>query len=215
MKQVKFIRGKWEQYMWIDTQVNSERESCPRGSLNQLYQGISFRFPLCNHFDWPDSESVFGISQDPSMCVGTCLSLTGFYQRDLWVGLTLLPFWTPRSFLLGKSSFLRFQKWRICGIFYPGTTKPLLLIVLLWKEPLTGVQCSQVSILYCEETSPVCSLYRHEVKWKRKSLSRAWVFVTPWTIQSMELFRSEYWSWQPFPSPVDLPNPGIELHIST
>ena len=109
--------------MWIDAQVNSEGQSCPRGNLNQLYRGISFRFPLCNHFDWPDSESVFGISQAPSMCVGTCFSLNGFYQRGLWVGLTLLPFWTPRSFLLGKSSFLWLQEWEICGLF------------LIWAAP--------------------------------------------------------------------------------
>ena len=43
-----------------------------------------------------------------------------------------------------------------------------------------------------------------------KSLSRVWLFVTPWTIQSMEFSRPEYWSGWPFPSPRDLPNPGIE-----
>ena len=34
--------------------------------------------------------------------------------------------------------------------------------------------------------------------------------ATPWTIQSMEFSRPVYWSGQPFPSPGDLPNPGIE-----
>ena len=34
--------------------------------------------------------------------------------------------------------------------------------------------------------------------------------VIPWTIQSMELSRPEYWSEEPFPSPGDLPNPRIE-----
>ena len=34
--------------------------------------------------------------------------------------------------------------------------------------------------------------------------------VTPWSIQFMEFFRPEYWSGLPFPSPGDLPNPGIE-----
>ena len=34
--------------------------------------------------------------------------------------------------------------------------------------------------------------------------------VAPWTIQSMEFSRREYWSGQPYPSPGDLPNPGIE-----
>ena len=40
-------------------------------------------------------------------------------------------------------------------------------------------------------------------------------FVTPWTAVcqaplSMEFLRQEYWSGLPFPSPGDLPNPGIE-----
>ena len=50
---------------------------------------------------------------------------------------------------------------------------------------------------------------------KEKSLSRVQLFVIPWTIdyqdpQSMEFSRPEYWSGLPFPSPVDLPNPGIK-----
>ena len=32
----------------------------------------------------------------------------------------------------------------------------------------------------------------------------------PWTIQSMEFSRPEYWQGSPFPSPGDLPNPGIQ-----
>ena len=32
----------------------------------------------------------------------------------------------------------------------------------------------------------------------------------PWSIQSMEFSRPEYWSGQPLPSSGDLPNPGIE-----
>ena len=35
-------------------------------------------------------------------------------------------------------------------------------------------------------------------------------FLRPPGLQSMEFSRPEYWSEQPFPSPVDLPNPGIE-----
>ena len=39
--------------------------------------------------------------------------------------------------------------------------------------------------------------------------------ATPWTVAhqaplSMGLFRQEYWSGLPFPTPRDLPNPGIE-----
>ena len=48
-----------------------------------------------------------------------------------------------------------------------------------------------------------------------KSLSRVRLFVTPWTVAyqtlpSMGFSRQEYWSGVPFPSPGDLPNPGIE-----
>ena len=34
--------------------------------------------------------------------------------------------------------------------------------------------------------------------------------ATPWTIQSIEFSRPEHWSGQSFPSPGNLPNPGIE-----
>ena len=46
--------------------------------------------------------------------------------------------------------------------------------------------------------------------WKWKSLGCVWLFVTPWTIQSMEFSRPEYWSEQSFPSSGGFPNPGIE-----
>ena len=36
------------------------------------------------------------------------------------------------------------------------------------------------------------------------------LFETLWTIQSMEFSRPEYWRGLPFPSPGELPNPGIE-----
>ena len=50
---------------------------------------------------------------------------------------------------------------------------------------------------------------------KVKSLSRVRLFSTPWTVAyqalpSMGFSRQECWSGLPFPSPGDLPNPGIE-----
>ena len=46
------------------------------------------------------------------------------------------------------------------------------------------------------------------------SLSRVQLFATPWTVAyqapSMRFSRKEYWSGLPFPSPEDLPDPGIE-----
>ena len=46
-------------------------------------------------------------------------------------------------------------------------------------------------------------------------LSCVWLFVTPWTVAcqaplSLGFPRQEYWSGVPFPSPGELPDPGIE-----
>ena len=54
-----------------------------------------------------------------------------------------------------------------------------------------------------------------EIVVKVKSLSRVLLFATPWTVAyqappSMGFSRQEYWSGLPFPSPGDLPDPGIE-----
>ena len=48
-----------------------------------------------------------------------------------------------------------------------------------------------------------------------KLLSPVRLFATPWTVAyqaplSMGFSRQEYWSELPFPSPGDLPDPGIE-----
>ena len=50
---------------------------------------------------------------------------------------------------------------------------------------------------------------------KVKSLSRVQLFATPWTVASqaslsMGFPRQEFWSELPFPSPGDLPDPGIK-----
>ena len=54
-----------------------------------------------------------------------------------------------------------------------------------------------------------------KMKVKVKSLSRVRLFATPRTVAyqappSMGFSRQEYWSGLPFPSPGDLPNPGIK-----
>ena len=57
-------------------------------------------------------------------------------------------------------------------------------------------------------------LFVKKVK-KVKSLSRVQLFATPWTVAHqapppMGFSRQEYWNGLPFPSPGDLPDPGIE-----
>ena len=53
-----------------------------------------------------------------------------------------------------------------------------------------------------------------------KSLSLFLLCATPWTVAyhvppSMGFSRQEYWSGLPFPSPGDLPDPGIEAGSPT
>ena len=55
---------------------------------------------------------------------------------------------------------------------------------------------------------------------KVKSLSHVLLFVTPWAVAYqapplVEFSRQEYWSGLSFPSPGDLPNPGIEPRSPT
>ena len=58
------------------------------------------------------------------------------------------------------------------------------------------------------------------MKVKVKSLSHVRLFAAPWTVAhqastSMGFSRQEYWSGLPFPSPGDLPDPGIEPRSPT
>ena len=59
------------------------------------------------------------------------------------------------------------------------------------------------------------SLLSNELKVKMLVAQKCSLFAMPWTIAhlaslSMELSRQERWSGLPFPSPGDLPKPGIE-----
>ena len=52
-------------------------------------------------------------------------------------------------------------------------------------------------------------------QWCCCSLSPVWLLATPWTVPhkaplSIWFFLQEYWREVPFPSPGDLPNPGIK-----
>ena len=75
------------------------------------------------------------------------------------------------------------------------------------------------SVFYVSEFSHMCDLCCLLILKVRsrctKSLSRLRLFATPWTAAyqaplSMGFSRQEYWNGLPFPSPGDLPDPGIE-----
>ena len=54
-------------------------------------------------------------------------------------------------------------------------------------------QGSNPGLLHCRRIVYQLS-HKGNPKWKWKSLSRVRLFETPWTIQSMEFSRPEYWS---------------------
>ena len=103
----------------------------------------------------------------------------------------------------------------------------LTRLLCSWNSPSknTGVGChyllqgifptqgSNLGLLHCRQILYHLSHQGYKCGWKGKwkLLSHVWLFVTPWTIQSMGFSRPEYWSVSPFPSPGALPNPGIEL----
>ena len=65
------------------------------------------------------------------------------------------------------------------------------------------------------ETSIKNTFQSLEVFMKVKSLSHVQLFATPWTVAyqappSMGFSRRGCWSGLPFPSPGDLPDPGIK-----
>ena len=90
--------------------------------------------------------------------------------------------------------------------------------------PWVTVSSTEEKSMGCPHCFTVCRTQGHlcfmKVKTKVKSLSCVQLFVTPWTVAyqaplSMEFPRQEYWSGLPFPSPGDLPDPGIEPRSPT
>ena len=82
---------------------------------------------------------------------------------------------------------------------------------LHWKSSLNHWTNKEIPPLLLKKKEPPAF-----IKVKMKSLSCVRLFVTPWMVAhqaspSMGFSRQEYWSGLPFPSPGDLPNPGIEL----
>ena len=97
--------------------------------------------------------------------------------------------------------------------FWPVTFTPSLFLLSFLGSNLHNFRFifSHSSLKLCSfrffQFCFLCTLFW---KWKWKSLSRVWLFATPWTIQSMEFSRSEYWSLQGI-FPTQGSNPGL-LH---
>ena len=87
-----------------------------------------------------------------------------------------------------------------------------------WRAVVHGVARIRHDLVTKHQKSAVTTAWKRwacRYKVKVKSLSHVQLFVTPWTVAyhtppSMGFSRQGYWRGLPFPSPEDLPNPGIE-----
>ena len=101
------------------------------------------------------------------------------------------PWWIMLKNIIKNSLIV--QRFRF-GTFTLGSWVPTLIGQLRSHQPCRAVK---------------------KITSKVKSFSRVWLFATLWTgayqaPPSMGFSRQEYWSGLPFPSPGDLPDPGIE-----
>ena len=93
--------------------------------------------------------------------------------------------------LAGRFFTTRRRKWQPTLVFLPGESQGRRSLVG-WSDLAAAAAAAAVP-----PGSP--SSIITEVKWKL--LSPIWLFATPWTIQSMEFSRPEYWSGLAFPFP--------------
>ena len=121
----------------------------------------------------------------------------GFPRQEYWSGLPFLPPGNePKSPALAGGFFTNEAPGKppkdLCNILNNGAERSCSEMELfhhLWNvfDPRALLLCKLPYIW----GSPEYSLER---KWKWKLLSCVRLFATPWTIQSMELSRPEYWS---------------------
>ena len=115
----------------------------------------------------------------------------------LWLLWILAPLWQHRCSVCSS------------GLSYISERAFLhnILPILLFGSIASSTWVTELIFHYSS-----CPLARRKWKW---SLSHVPLFVTPWTVAyqappSMGFPRQEYWSGLPFPSPGDLPDPGME-----
>ena len=104
------------------------------------------------------------------------------------------------------TDFLRIDEFELLAV--QGTLKSLLQ----HHSSKASILCHSAFAMIVQLSHPYMTTGNHL---SQTSLSRVRLFATPWTVAhqappSMEFSRQEYWSGLPFPSPGDLPDPGIE-----
>ena len=141
----------------------------------------------------------------PPLLLPSILSSIMVFSSETVLFISCLKYW---SFSFNISTFMNIQDWFPLGFtgWISLQSKGLSRVFsnsTVQKHQFFGVQLSLYSQL------------SHPYRWIVKSLSHVWLFAIPWTVAyqaplSMGFSRQWYWSGLPFPSPKDLPNPGIE-----
>ena len=152
----------------------------------EIVPNLNFWLQFCLHtssISRGEKTNRHSSRQSPSMTDSSKI-LDFFYHGELEVSLL--------------THFSQF--WAKCLVFLE-TVMPKVYFNRVKKECFKTISC-------------MCSVNSWK-KVKVKSLSRVWLFATPWTVahqapQSLGFSRHEYGSGLPFPSPGNLPDPGIE-----
>ena len=82
-----------------------------------------------------------------------------------------------------------------------------LPIPSLWVVPVLFRKIIVVKLIYLSKLFASMHVCMHAQS--RPALCDPWTIASQ-ALLSLEFFRQEYWSGLPFPSPLDLPNPGTE-----
>ena len=178
---------------FCDRQVRGLRDSANRED------GIrgSLLHPL------PRSPSSFTCGPHPSILLTGCLSM-GTQEPTKWAfpaAMATPETWDPQPRSSEEAPSAP-DKGQVCSAHTPtsmrGPRGSLFRQVKSIQEQIHPTKTTQLFIS-CEA----------------KSFGPVRLFVTPWTVAyqappSMEFSRQENWSGLPFPSPGDLPNPGME-----
>ena len=146
--------------------------------------------------------------------VGLDISEYAFILPHSWL-MTLLGiyFYVKNPYLKKKILTLRISKTLFhCYLISMAVVEVLCAVLILCLETVEAWRSWPDP---CPERLWCCADSARGIFLHSWLLSHVWLFVTPWTVAlkaplSMEFSRQEYWSGLPFPSPEDLPEPGIE-----
>ena len=157
-----------DRHMGGQTHRWAQRENCCHSLVVAwiTFMRHFFHIFLTNNSNLLGSESIFGISQDPPMCVYISPSQDGFYQRGLWVvsSIDIIPLLNPKepfcTCVVRKIFWLRMRNmWSL--IFCLGRAQASLSVVLLFLSWCTGPQGKNVPLFYpgSPSTSSLKSAY--------------------------------------------------------